>query len=81
MLSAWWAPGGPLISNDEVAAVVGAYPDRFAGVASVDLRHPMAAIAELRRCVNELGFKALRIIPWLWDLPPDDRRYYPLYAE
>jgi predicted TIM-barrel fold metal-dependent hydrolase len=31
--------------------------------------------------VRTLGFKALRIIPWLWDLPPDDRRYYPLYAE
>ena len=20
-------------------------------------------------------------MPWLWDLPPTDRRYYPLYAE
>ncbi len=20
-------------------------------------------------------------MPWLWNLPPDDRRYYPLYAE
>jgi predicted TIM-barrel fold metal-dependent hydrolase len=20
------------------------------------------------------------VIPWLWDLPPDDRRYYPLYV-
>lgn len=20
-------------------------------------------------------------MPWLWGLPPDDRRYYPLYAE
>ena len=23
---------------------------------------------------------ALRIIPWLWGLPPTDRLYYPLYA-
>jgi uncharacterized protein len=23
----------------------------------------------------------LRILPWLWRLPPNDRRYYPLYAE
>jgi predicted TIM-barrel fold metal-dependent hydrolase len=51
------------------------------GVASVDLYQPMAAVRELRRCVRELGFRALRIVPWLWDLPPDDRRYYPLYAE
>jgi len=31
--------------------------------------------------VRQLGFRGLRIVPWLWDLPPDDRRYYPLYAE
>jgi Amidohydrolase len=50
-------------------------------VASVDLHRPMAAARELRRCVRELGLRVLRIVPWLWDLPPDDRRYYPLYAE
>jgi len=51
------------------------------GVASVDLFRPMDAVRELRRCVRQLGFRALRIVPWLWDLPPDDRRYYPLYAK
>ncbi|GAA3737900.1 amidohydrolase family protein [Salinactinospora qingdaonensis] len=81
LLSAWYGPEGPLISNDEVAAVVATAPERFAGVASVDVRQPMAAVRELRRAVNELGFKALRIVPWLWGLPPNDRRYYPLYAE
>lgn len=78
---AWHGPQGELISNDEVAGFVEEAGGRLVGVASVDLRRPMAAIAELRRCVNELGFKALRILPWLWELPPDDRRYYPLYAE
>jgi predicted TIM-barrel fold metal-dependent hydrolase len=77
---AWYGPMGPLISNDEVAAQVAASEGRYVGVASVDLRRPMAAIAELRRAVRDLGFVALRILPWLWDLPPDDRRYYPLYA-
>lgn len=81
MLCAWWGPTGPLISNDEVAALVRRWPDRFAGVASVDLHRPMEAVRELRRCVHDHGFKALRVVPWLWDLPPDDRRYYPLYAE
>jgi uncharacterized protein len=60
---------------------VEAHPDRFAGLAGVDLTHPVAAVRELRRCVGELGFKGLRIIPWLWGLPPNDRRYYPLFAE
>src|SRR5258708_5994174 len=81
MLCAWWGPQGPLITNDEVAAIVGRYPNRFAGVAAVDLARPMDAVRELRRCVRDLGFRALRVVPWLWNLPPDDRRYYPLYAE
>lgn len=81
LLSAWSAPyQPPLISNDEVAAWVSAHPDRFAGVAAVDLNRPMEAVRELRRCVDELGFKGLRVIPWLWEAPPTDRRYYPLYA-
>lgn len=81
LLSAWHAPEGALIPNDDVAALVEAHPTRFAGVASVNLLDPVRAVRELRRCVAELGFKGLRLIPWLWGLPPDDRRYYPLYAE
>lgn len=81
LLSAWWAPSGPLISNDEVAVVVANHPGRLLGIASVDLARPMEAVRELRRCVRELGFRGLRVLPWLWNLPPDDRRYYPLYAE
>lgn len=82
LLSAWSAPNRePLISNDEVAGWVAAHPDRFAGLACVDLDRPMTAVRELRRCVTELGFKGLRVVPWLWGAPPTDRRYYPLFAE
>ena len=80
LVSAWHGPEGAMISNDEVAGFVAQAPDRLLGVASVDLRRPMEAVRELRRCVEELGFKGLRMLPWLWELPPDDRRYYPLYA-
>lgn len=80
LLSAWHAPEGPLITNEEVAGWASGHPDRFAGLASVDLRKPMEGIRELRRCVAELGFIGLRIIPWLWEAAPTDRRYYPLYA-
>lgn len=80
LLSAWHGPAGALISNDEVAAHVASAPDRFRGVASVDLRDPMAAVREIRRCVTELEFVGVRVVPWLWDLPPDDRRYYPVYV-
>ena len=80
LLSAWHGPGGPLIANDEVAGWIEQHPDRFAGLAAVDLNRPMDAVRELRRCVTDLGFLGLRVIPWLWEAPPTDRRYYPLYA-
>ncbi len=81
LLTAWHAPReGALISNDEVAGWVAAHPDRFAGLAAVALDRPMEAVRELRRCVSELGFIGLRMLPWLWETPPTDRRFYPLYA-
>jgi predicted TIM-barrel fold metal-dependent hydrolase len=79
LVCAWSSPGGMLITNDEVENLVSAHPDRFVGVAAVDLRNPVAAVRELRRA-SDLGMVALRIVPWLWDLPPNDRRYYPLYT-
>jgi len=81
LLSAWHAPQGELIGNDEVAAWVKQAPDRLAGVGAVNLARPMQAVKEVRRCVKQLGFKAIRVLPWLWNLPPNDRRYYPVYAE
>jgi predicted TIM-barrel fold metal-dependent hydrolase len=80
LLSAWQSPHGSLITNDEVADVVRAHPDRFAGLAAVDLTDPVAAVREVRRAVTELGFVGVRIVPWLWRLPPNDRRYYPVYV-
>lgn len=80
LLSAWHGPNGALITNDEVAAMIATAPDRFAGLASVDLNDPMGAVAEIRRCVRDLGFVGVRIVPWLWNLPPNDRRYYPVYV-
>ncbi len=81
LLSAWHAPReGALISNDEVAGWVAAHPDRFAGLAAVDLDKPMDGVRELRRFVTEHEFKGLRVVPWLWEAPPTDRRYYPLYT-
>ncbi len=80
LISAWMAPRNAMISNDEVFGFVKEYPDRLAGVGSVDISKPMKAVAEIRRCVNELGFKAIRVLPWLWELPPSDRLFYPVYS-
>ncbi|MCX4761857.1 amidohydrolase family protein [Streptomyces sp. NBC_01275] len=78
--AAWYGPQGALISNDEVAAFVARSGGLLRGVAGADLARPVEAVRELRRAVRELGFVALRVVPWLWELPPTDRLYYPLYA-
>ncbi|MEM8930955.1 MAG: amidohydrolase family protein [Acidobacteriota bacterium] len=80
LISAWFGPQGPMISNDEVAGFVAEAPDRLLGVGSVDISRPMDAVREIRRCVEELGFKAIRVLPWLWQAPPTDRRFYPVYT-
>jgi len=80
LISAWYAPRNVMISNDEVAGFVAEAPDRLVGVGSVDISKPMDAVREIRRCVDTLGFKAIRVLPWLWDAPPTDRRFYPVYV-
>jgi predicted TIM-barrel fold metal-dependent hydrolase len=81
IISAWEGPRGPLISNDEVAAFVREAPERLVGVGSVDISRPRAAVLEVRRCVRELGFKAIRVLPWLWEMPPTHARFYPVFSE
>lgn len=80
LLSAWHGPEGDLINNDEVAEQIEAAPKRFRGLASVDLYRPMEAVREIRRWVDRKKFVGVRVVPWLWDLPPNDRRYYPVYV-
>tara|TARA_R110000772_G_scaffold127819_1_gene235234 strand:- start:256 stop:1062 length:807 start_codon:yes stop_codon:yes gene_type:complete len=80
LISAWVAPRNIMISNDEVADFVARGAGRLIGVGAVDISKPMDAVREIRRCVRELGFKAIRVLPWLWEVPPTDRRFYPVYT-
>lgn len=81
MICSWYSPSEVLISNEEVASFVEAYPDRFIGIASVPLDKPVQAVKELRKWVKDYGFKGLRIVQWLWNLPPTHAYYYPLFVE
>lgn len=81
LISAWVGPKGEMISNDEVAGFVQAAPERLIGVGSVDISQPRKAVREIRRCIKELGFKAIRVLPWLWELPPTHAWFYPVYSE
>ena len=49
------------VVNDRIAEVAATQPDRFVGLGTVPLQNCELAIAELDRCVDELGFKGVEI--------------------
>ena len=49
MLCAWHRPGKWVISNDTIATFVRQFPQRFVGVAAVNLEKPVEAVRELDR--------------------------------
>ncbi len=75
--------------NDLIHRVTQLYPREFAGVCQLPQspRADMAnCVAELERCVNELGFVGCNINPdpsdGYWTDPPmTDRHWYPLYEK
>ena len=80
-LASWSRPGKAIFSNAEVAEYTRAYPNRIFGLASVNLYDPVAAVKELEHYVKVEGFKGLRIVPWLWNLPPSNAHYWPLFVK
>ena len=82
-VSARWAQ----VSNDLIGRVVQLYPGRFAGVCQLPQSPGVPiqqSVAELRRCVLELGFVGCNLNPdpsgGHWTSPPlTDRSWYPLY--
>jgi 4-oxalmesaconate hydratase len=77
------------LCNDLVYRVCRLYPDNFAGVCQLPQSPgvpPANCIAELERCINELGFIGCNLNPdpsgGHWKEPPlSDRWWYPLYEK
>lgn len=75
------------VSNDLVHRVVGLFPQHFAGACQLPQTPggPLDdSIAELRRCVEELGFVGLNLNPdpsggYWTSAPLTDEYWYPLY--
>lgn len=49
------------VVNDRIAEICGQHPDRFVGMCTVPLQDVDIAVAELDRCVNDLGMKGVEI--------------------
>jgi len=65
--------------NDELAAAVKANPTRLAGFATVALKDPEAAVVELERCVEELGFVGLMMNGTVDGKFMDDAKFLPVF--
>jgi aminocarboxymuconate-semialdehyde decarboxylase len=49
--------------NDRLAEIVATWPDRFVALGTVPLQHVNLALAELERCVKQLGLRGVEINP------------------
>ena len=75
--------------NDLIKRVIDLYPDNFVGVCQLPQSPgvpPANCVAELERCVNELGFVGCNLNPdpsgGHWTAPPlTDKAWYPLYEK
>jgi 4-oxalmesaconate hydratase len=73
--------------NDLIYRVCELFPNNFVGVCQLPQTPgvtPDTCIAELKRCVNELGFVGCNLNPdpsgGMWNAPPlTDRHWYPFY--
>ena len=67
------------LPNDYHAEVVKAYPDRFMGIAGIDPLKGMDTVREIRRCYD-LGLRGVAVRPFMFGLPPNHAKMYPIYS-
>jgi aminocarboxymuconate-semialdehyde decarboxylase len=66
------------ILNDHIASLVCEHPRRFIGLGTLPMQHAELAIAELERCVKDIGLAGVQIGSHVngWNL--DDSRIFPV---
>jgi predicted TIM-barrel fold metal-dependent hydrolase len=67
--------------SEYVLSFVRARPDRFVLAAYVDPRRGMTALRALQAVVKNEPVVLARVVPFMINLPPDDKVYYPVYAK
>ncbi|MEV5842315.1 amidohydrolase family protein [Streptomyces sp. NPDC051985] len=67
--------------NDHLAKAIAENPTRFAGFAVLPLQDPQAAVVELRRAVEELGFKGALHNDHVHGHYLDEPQFRPVWAE
>jgi aminocarboxymuconate-semialdehyde decarboxylase len=54
-----------VIVNDRMAEIVAKRPDQFVALGVVPLQETEVAVAELERCVRELGLRGVQVLAWV----------------
>ncbi len=66
-------------ANDGAHATITKYPERFMGFATLPMRDPKAAVEELERTVNKLGFVGALINGHVNGRYLDDKFFWPVF--
>lgn len=65
--------------NDDLARIIQAYPGKFIGLGSIGFGDPQRSIAEVNRCINQLGFKGLQIFSNIAHKMLDSPEFLPVF--
>ena len=67
--------------SEQVLEFTKTHPNRFALAATLDPRRGMKPLWALEELAQQHPVVMARVVPFLCDLPPNDRAYFPLYAK
>ena len=67
--------------NDDLAKVEADHPERFVALGAIPMQNPDSAIAELRRCVSELGFRGIEMATHIEGVEISSPQYNEFWEE
>lgn len=81
-----WAAGDLAVQafqiiNDDLAKVQSDHPDRFMALGAIPMQEPAAALVELRRVVNDLGFRGIEMATHIEGVEISSPQYNDFWAE
>ena len=81
-----WAPPKEALQkqrqvNDRIAEMMAQHPTRFSGLGEIPLHDPALAIAEMKRCMEELGFIGVQVSSTAGEWELGDKALWPVWEK
>ena len=79
-----WAPPKEALQkqrqvNDRIAEMMAQHPTRFSGLGEIPLHDPALAIAEMKRCMEDLGFIGVQVSSTAGEWELGDKALWPVW--